>query len=150
MKKALLIPLVTVLGLGLGGGAGWGAIQLLGPAPGATADHAAEPERKVETVFLPTGPLTAPIVTTDGDLSGYAVFELQLEVETEGAEHLGGQMPLVLNAINLRTFRTPMAAGKDKILPDLDVMSHVAMEAAAEALGKGKVKRAVVTSAKPL
>jgi hypothetical protein len=121
--------------------------QYLGPAP----EHPAKEEKKhIETVFIPTGAIVAPIVTTDGSLSGYGNFEMQLEVLPEDSEELGARMPLLLNAINLRTYRTPMAAGRDKILPDLDTLSRLVMEAAPEAFGKGKVLRAVVTSARPM
>jgi hypothetical protein len=148
MKKILTLLIALILGLGVGGGAAYGVSQVLGPAPAAGAHE--EKHEKVETAFIPTGALTVPIVTADGDLSGYAAFELQLEVPADEVEEVGAQMPLILNAINLRTYRTPMAAGKDKVLPDLDTMAKIVMQASAEAVGKGKVMRAVVMSAKPM
>lgn len=147
MKKLLTLLMVLLLGLGVGGGAAYGLALVLGPppAPDAHIEH-----KKVETAFVPTGALVAPIVTGDGNLSGYASFEMQLEVAEADEAEVTAQIPLLLHAINMRTYRTPMAAGKQKILPDLDVLSRIAMEAATSSLGKGKVVRVVVMSARPM
>lgn len=147
MKKLLTLLIVLLLGLGVGGGAAYGLSMVLGPPP--TPDAHVE-KKKVETAFVPTGALVVPIVTGDGNLSGYASFEMQLEVAEADEAEVTAQIPLLLHAINMRTYRTPMAAGKQKILPDLDVLSRLAMEAATKSLGKGKVLRAVVTSARPM
>lgn len=147
MKKLLGILLVLILGLGAGGGAAWGVGQWLGPPPEKPA-HAVE--EKVETAFIKAGPVVAPIVTEDEQLSGYASFELELEVPAEEADALTARLPLLLHAINLRSFRTPMAAGKQKILPDLDRFSALVMDAATESWGKGKLTRAVITRAQPM
>jgi hypothetical protein len=148
MKKILTLIILLVLGIGIGGGASYGVGMYLGPPPAKDA-HAAPKKEHIETAFIPTGPLTLPVVTNEGDLTGYGIFEMQLEVAEESEAEIAGQMPLILNAINLRTYRTPMTAGKQKVLPDLDVLSRIAMDASAQALGKDKVLRAVVTSAKP-
>jgi hypothetical protein len=149
MKKILTLLILLLLGIGIGGGAAYGVGMVMGPPP-VEDTHAKEAKAEhVETAFIPTGALTLPIVTNEGDLTGYGVFELQLEVTEEGEAEVASQMPLVLNAINMRTYRTPMTAGKQKVLPDLDVLSRIAMEASTQSLGKGKVIRAVVTSAKP-
>lgn len=147
MKKILTLLILLVLGAAVGGGAAYGVAQYLGPPPAKAVKAEQEP---AETEFIPTGPVVAPIVTTDGNLSGYGSFEIQLEVLPDNAESVGARMPLLLHAINMRAYRTPMAAGREKILPDLDTLSHLTMDAATEAFGKGKVLRAVVTSAKPM
>ena len=59
-------------------------------------------------------------------------------------------LPLLLNAVNLRTWATPMAAGPDHILPDLRAFARVVDIAAAESLGKGAVRRVIVTAARPV
>ncbi|MBB6124307.1 hypothetical protein [Sphingobium subterraneum] len=148
MKKLLVLILLLVLGAGIGAGAAYGLARVMAPPP-AAASHAAKPA-DVETVFVSAGTILVPIVTGDGSLSGYANFDVQLEVEEEKSAEVTARMPLLLHGINLRAYRTPMAAGKQKILPDLDVFSRMVMNAATEALGKGVVKRAVVMSAKPV
>jgi hypothetical protein len=57
---------------------------------------------------------------------------------------------LLLHAINMRAYRSPLAAGKQKIMPDLDTLSALVMEAANAAWGKGKLKTAVVVNARPV
>ncbi|RXR28375.1 hypothetical protein [Sphingobium fluviale] len=143
MKKLLTLILLLALGLGLGGGAAYGVAQLLGPPP----PKAAPP--KAETVFISAGTLLAPIVATDGRLSGYANFEVQLEVSADKQAEVTEKIPLLLHAINLRTWATPMAAGPDHILPDLRVFAAVVNGAAIESLGKNMVHRVIITSAKP-
>lgn len=146
LKKIITLLLILLLGLGAGAGAAFGVSQLLGPPP--TPDpHAA---KKIETAFVPTGPLVLPIVTTDANLSGYGAFEMQIEVALDDEADVGANMPMVLHAINMRAWATPMAAGRQKILPDLDVLTRLALDAAQKALGKGKVLRVVVTSARPV
>lgn len=145
MKKLLILLVLLILGLGVGSGAAYGIAQLLGPPP----EHLAQAE-KAETVFVSAGTILAPIVTADGGLSGYANFDVQLEVTAEKEAEVTEQLPLLLHAVNLRTWTTPMAAGPDHILPDLRVFARIVEAAAAESLGKGAVQRVIVTGAKPV
>lgn len=135
---------LLVMGLALGAGAGFGVAQLLGPPP------AKAPPPKAETVFVSAGTLLAPIVAQDGRLSGYANFEVQLEVAADRQAEITEKLPLLLHAVNLRTWTTPMAAGPDHILPDLRSLAKLIDAAAAESLGKDMVQRVIVTGAKPL
>lgn len=146
MKTALLIPILLVAGLGVGGGAAFGVRQLL-PAPAAAAQPAAR--TKIETAFVPTGKILAPLVSADGRLAGYVSFEVQLETEESDVDFVTTRLPLLMDAINMRTFRTPMTSGPGGMLPDLAVFRTVVMTSATEAFGGKVVKRAVIMTATP-
>lgn len=146
MKTALLLPLLLIAGLGVGGGVAFGLRQML-PTPAAAAQPATRP--KLETGFVATGKILAPLVSSDGRLAGYVSFEVQLETTDSDAEFVTARMPLLLDAINMRTFRTPMASGPGGMLPDLAVFRKVVMAAAAEAFGAKVVRRAVIMQATP-
>lgn len=147
MKKILSLLFLLLLGLGLGGGAAFGVSRLLGPPPSPAEIAEAE---KPETSFVPTGAILTPVVTTEGDLSGYVTFDVQLEVPADKAEDVGSKLPLLLHAINLRAWKTPLAAGPNHLLPDVAQFAKMVEGAAQEALGKGAVTRAIVTEVKPV
>ena len=149
MKKIVLPLILLSAGLGIGGGAAYGVGHFLGPPPAADA-HAEEQHEPVETAFIPAGVIMAPIVAEDGNLSGYANFEVQLEVPVDKTDAVTAKLPLLLHAVNMRAFQTPMAAGPQHILPDLKVFAKMVEDAAAESLGKGEIVRAIVISAKPV
>lgn len=144
MKPALLTPILLLAGLGLGGGTAYGVHKLLPPATATPAKP--KPET---TSFVPTGKILAPLVFADGRLSGYVSFEVQLETTDTEVEFVTARMPMLLNAINMRTFRTPMAAGPDGMLPDLERFRQIVMVGADEAFGPRIVRRAVITQATP-
>jgi len=144
LKPALLIPLLFIAGLGVGGGAAFGVHQML-PAP--VAQPAARP--KLATAFVPTGKILAPLVSSDGRLSGYVSFEVQLETKDSDSEFVTARLPLLLDAINMRTFRAPMASGPDGMLPELALFRKVVMASANEAFGAKVVRRVVIMQATP-
>jgi len=145
MKPALLFPILLLTGLGVGGGAAYGVRVLI---PASPAD--AEPKHEaLETVFTPTGKILAPLVFADGRLSGYVSFEVQLETTEADVAFVTPRLPLLLNAINMRTFRAPMASGPDGMLPNLQVFQKLVVDAASEAFGPHIVRRAVITQAAP-
>lgn len=146
MKKLLSLIILLILGLGLGGGAAYGVSRLLGPPP-PPEQHAAE---QVETSFVPAGTILAPIVAQDGGLSGYANFDVQLEVSAENADEVTARLPFLLHAVNLRAWKTPMASGPHYMLPDLRLFAKMVEDAAKESLGKDAVIRVVVTGARPV
>lgn len=142
MKKALAIPLLAIAGIALGGGTAFGVQQLVPPPAKPT-------HPKIVTAFVPTGKLLAPLVSADGRLTGYVTFELQLETEEKEVDYVTKRLPLLLDAVNLRTFRTPMATGPDGVLPDLAVLQKLVLEASASAYGPKVVRRVVVMQAAP-
>lgn len=146
MKKILFLLVVLLAGLGLGGGAAYATVMLLGPqAPkAATAAH-----DDGEKSFVDAGKVLAPLVFADGRLSGYVQFSIQLEVPADKAEFVTARLPLLLHAINMRTYRTPMAAGPDGLIPDLETFRKVVMTAAPEAFGAGVLRKVAVTQANP-
>lgn len=150
MKKLLLPLILLILGLGVGGGAAFGVGHFMGPPPAAGETAHEEETAPVETAFIPAGIILAPIVAEDGNLSGYANFDVQLEVPVDKADEITARLPLLLHAVNLRAFRTPMAAGPQHMLPDLRIFAKMVEEAATESLGKDEVTRAVVISARPV
>ncbi|KTF68429.1 hypothetical protein ACNFJ7_07450 [Sphingomonas sp. HT-1] len=149
MKKILFLLVVLIAGLGIGGGAAYAMVQMLGI--GAAAAHAEVKEEKAEepTRFVPTGRVLAPLVFADGRLAGYAAFEVQLEVDEAKADYVTTRLPLLLHAINMRTYRTPLAAGPDGMLPNLDSFRTVVDAAATEAFGAKAIRKVAVTAATP-
>ena len=99
-----------------------------------------------EGVTLPV----APLVSAEGKLAGYASFEVQLEVTGGRGALVTQRMPVLLNAINMRTYRAPMAAGPGGLVPNLEVFRRIVMDASVEALGKDVVRRVAVTQASPV
>ena len=146
MKKILIPALVLVAGIGLGGGAAYGTTMLVGEGP---ATRAPDPRPDEETSFVPVTKVIAPLVMSDGRLSGYVSFDLQLEVTADRVEFVTGRLPLLLHAINMRTYRTPMASGPDGMLPELGAFRKLVMTAAPEAFGPNVVRHVAVTQAVP-
>lgn len=146
MKKLLFPIVVTLAGLGLGGGAAYGTVMAMG-GPGKGATSAASVE--VEPSFVDAGKMLAPLVFDDGRLSGYVQFSIQLEVPADKAEFVTARLPLLMHAVNMRTYRTPMAAGPDGLLPDLETFRKLVMASGTEAFGAGVLKKVAVTQASP-
>lgn len=147
MKKMLFLIVVVLAGLGLGGGAALATLVVLGPRP---AQAAKAPAEEVETVFVPVDKLLAPLVSAeDGRLTGYVQFQFNLEVPKDKSSDVTKRLPLLLHAINMRTFKTPLAAGKDGLLPSLDQFRKVVEAAAPEAFGAGVVRKVAITQATP-
>jgi len=145
MGKILFPLIILLLGAGVGAASGFGVRYAFGP-PAAPAKAV---PAKVETTLVPLPRMTAPLVLPDGRLSGYATFEEQLEVATEDAVRVTAELPYLQHAINMRTYRIPLAAGRDGALPNIDVFRRVTLDAATETFGRGVVRRVAVTQAVP-
>ncbi|MHA6721129.1 hypothetical protein ACX40Y_16980 [Sphingomonas sp. RS6] len=146
----LFLVVVLIAGLALGGGAAFATIRMLGVGgDGAAAAAEKEAELPEAGKFVPTGKILAPLVFADGRLAGYASLEVQLEVPEAKADYVAQRVPLLLHAINMRTYRTPLAAGPDGMLPDLDAFRKVVDAAAVEAFGPKVVQKVAVTAANP-
>lgn len=146
MKKFLLPLGVLLAGSGVGGGAAYATRMFVG-APAAAKETPA-PEAK-DLAFVPATNVMAPLVTGDGRLAGYVQFEVQLEVAADKVDFVTARLPLLLHAINMRTYKTPMAAGPDGMLPDLSTFRAIVMAAAPEAFGQHVVKTTAITQAVP-
>ncbi len=146
MMKRIMIGFAAVIaGLGVGGAGAWGVSRYFPHhAGGEKAPAGNEPSE-----FVPTGEILAPLVFADGRLSGYVTFECQLEVTEGTGEDVGARLPLLLNAVNMRTYRAPLASGPDGLVPGLGAFRRVVMEAAAEVYGKDVVRSVAVTRAAP-
>ena len=151
MKNAAIAVIVIAAGLGVGGGAAFCANTLLaeqghgpqqGGAPVAAAVVAAP-------VFVRTGVMLAPLVFPDGRLAGYVNFDVELEVRADKVDFVSERLPLLLHAVNMRTYRTPMTSGSDGLIPDLTAFRGVLTAAATEAFGPGVVLRAAIVQAAP-
>ena len=57
--------------------------------------------------------------------------------------------PLLLHAVNLQTYRTPLAAGPGGQLPDLSAFRRLVAAAADTAFGRGRVRHIAITQARP-
>lgn len=146
MKKILGIVLMPILGAALGGGTAVATNHFLGPPQAKAAKTKPEPE---PTSFVAAKEVLAPLVLSDGRLAGYFKFDIGLEVPAKDEAAITAKLPLLLHAINMRTYRTPLAAGADGMLPDLRRLRDVVREAAPEAFGKGVVQRVAITRAEP-
>ena len=143
MKTPIIAGLTLIAGIAVGGGAAFGTdliMQRAAAAP-ATADEL--------PTFVATGPILSPLVFPDGRLAGYVSFEAQLQVAPDKAAFVTDRLPLLLHAVNMRTFRTPMTSGPDGMLPDLAVFRQVLTTACAEAFGTGVIKIVAITQAAP-
>lgn len=140
MKKLLGSALALTLGLGVGGGSAYAVGYIW-------SNHEQWAEPSLE--FVAAGPILAPLVFADGRLSSYASFDVELEVPSEETERVKTMLPVLLNAVNLRTYRAPMASGPDGLVPNLEAFRAVVAEAAAETYGAELVRRVAVTQAKP-
>ncbi|MDB5672050.1 MAG: hypothetical protein JWO25_3009 [Alphaproteobacteria bacterium] len=139
----ILMPIAAlVCGIAAGGGTAYATAKFFHHGPPAAPTN-------VPTLFVPTGAILAPLVFQDGRLSGYVSFQVQLEVPIDQGPAITERIPVLLDAINMRTYRTPMASGPDGMLPNLDAFRKVVDEASTQAFGKGVVKKAVVTQASP-
>jgi hypothetical protein len=146
MKKILFFVALLIAGLGVGVGAAYATELLLGPRKPAAPTPAVTSNKPN---FVATGKILAPLVGADGRLAGYESFEVQLNVAEDQSALVTAKLPLLLHAINMRTYRTPMASGPDGMLPDIEVFRKVVQQAADDAFGKNVVKRAAITSATP-
>ena len=143
MKRGLVIGACLAGGLVTGGGAALTVQTALPVAAPAAAPVATSLE------FVPTGAILAPLVFEDGQLAGYAFFELQLQVPGDRADKVIADMPLLIHAINLQTYRTPLAAGPNGQVPDLPAFRRLVATAADKVFGRGAVRRVAITQARP-
>lgn len=139
MQKAAISLIALGLGLVVGGAGAFGTDFVV--------QQSFKPD---QMVFVPTGEILAPLVSADGRLASYVTFSAQIEVPGEKAEEVKRNLPVLLNAINLRTYRTPMASGRDGLVPRLDSFGEVVKVAANETFGPGVIGRVAITQAQPL
>jgi hypothetical protein len=140
---------MLIAGLGVGGGAAFGVGQLL-PAPDAGPAKPKSPvEEEANLAFIKTEVVLVPLVFPDGRLAGYTSIDAALQVPADQAEALKARMPLLLHAINLQTFRTPLAAGPDGQLADLEGYRKIVAAAAPKAFGAGVVRKVAIIQANP-
>ncbi|OAN52578.1 MULTISPECIES: hypothetical protein [unclassified Sphingobium] len=133
--------IALILGVGVGGASAYG-VGMIRPQERRPA--------VIETEFVPTGAIMAPLVFPDGRLSGYTSFDIQLEVSQGQGELVKAKLPLLLNAVNMRTYRTPLASGPDGLIPGVAAFRKVVMDAAREIYGPDIVRGVAVTQASPV
>lgn len=143
MKRSIALPLIGLAGCTLGVASAWTAAQFL---PNA---HQQAVNAPADLTFVPAGKVLVPLVTGEGRLSGYAEIDFQIEVAADRKAEITAQLPALINSINLKSFRRPMAAGRDGLLPDLDSFRALAMDAAREALGPNTVRRVAIIATVP-
>lgn len=147
MKKIFVPLLLLLAGLGVGGGAAYATAQLIG-APAGAGDDAAQDHG--DPTFVTAGSVLAPLVFADGRLAGYMKFDVALEAPEAKAEFITARLPILMHAVNLRTYKTPMASGPDGMLPDIDTFRKIVEAAVPDAFGEGVVDRVAVTLASPV
>ena len=142
--RRVLPALIALGGLVIGGGAG-AAVVLVGGQQSTQVEKSPD----IATTFVSTGKILAPLVSAEGQLTGYVLADVQISVDHDRAEWVQARMPLLLHAVNMRTFRTPLASGPDGMLPNVDELRKVVVDAAVEAFGAGVVKQVAITQASP-
>ena len=142
IKPPIFACLVILVGIAVGGGAAVGTALIMQRAQAASI--AAQ-----VPVFVATGPVLAPLVFTDGRLAGYVNIEAQLQVAPDKSAFVNDRLPLLRHAINMRTYRTPMASGPDGMLPDLDGFRQLLTTACTETFGPGVIRIVAITQAAP-
>lgn len=147
MKTPILAAIVVFAGAVVGGGASF-ATHLVLSAPAVPAKPV-KPAEPLAPSFVATGKILAPLVFPNGRLAGYVQFEAQLEIAPGQADFIKARLPLLMHALNMRTYRTPMTSGPDGSVPDLEVFRTLLLVASVEAFGPGQVKRAAITQATP-
>ncbi|USI71995.1 hypothetical protein [Sphingomonas morindae] len=142
VKLLMLIPAMLIAGMLLGGGSAYTLAALLQGRPVLRLDS--------PNVFVATGTINAPLVSRDGQLLGYVAFDAQLEIPGIEEKRVRANLPLLLDAVNLRTFKAPIAGGRDGLLPDLAVFRAVVRDASRQVYGPSLVSRVVITQASML
>ncbi|URD61916.1 hypothetical protein M8312_05250 [Sphingomonas sp. KRR8] len=145
--RVFLLLLVVSGGCAAGAASAF-AVTLLHPqAPTAASDRPGSPDLKETPEFVPVDVLL-PLVFSDGQLAGYASLKLQLRVAPGTGEAVKERLPLLLNAVNLQTYRTPLASGADGRLPDLSNFRLLVQRCADQALGRGTIIQVAITEAR--
>lgn len=143
MNKLLLPLAVLLAGAGVGGGAAVATRHILAPAPAGAPTE--EP-----LVFVPVAKVVAPLVLHDGGLAGYVSFDTELQVAVTSQADVTAKLPLLLHAINMRTYRIPLATGPDGMLPNIGELKTVVQAACVETFGPSVVHRIAITRAEPI
>lgn len=143
MKKILLPLVVLLTGAGVGCGSAIATRHFAGPP---------KPAVKVEAplVFVPVVKIVAPLVLTGGGLAGYISFDTELQVEDSAQADVTAKLPLLLHALNMRTYKQPLATGPDGMLPNIRELRGVVEAACIEVFGKTVVRRIAITRAEPI
>lgn len=142
MNKALGAILALAAGIGVGGASAYGVTAYAG-------DGNAWGSRTPALTFAPIGTMVAPLVFADGRLAAYISFDAQLEVDRKQKDLIDARLPVLMHAVNMRSYRTPLAAGVDGLIPELEGLRKMVEEAAKETYGAGVIHRVIVTQASP-
>ena len=143
MKPFVIPAICLIVGLAVGAG---GMFIYNGQFGGASEPAPTAPSTLPdESTVLPPFKVRAPIVTSDGTLATYAVFTVQLAVAKDAAESAPEQVPMILNAINMRTYETPLAKGVDGKMPSLRHFHDLVSAAAKPILGQSVLAKVMVT-----
>ncbi len=143
---ARIKPWLILLPLGLAAGAGGGAGVSLVTAPKSAK---AEPLAAASGRFVTLGALLIPVMLADGQLTAYVTIEAQIEVGEADEEAATERVPLIIHAVNLRAFTTPLGAGPDGRLPDAARVRAIVAEEAGKILGSGRVRSIALTRLAP-
>ena len=145
MSNKILTGLVMLVsGTAIGGATAYGLINFMPQVLPAFEAPAAASE------FMEMPPVMAPLVDKTGKLVGYGAFEIQYEVPKGEAEEMAASIPVLLDAINMRTYRAPLAGGTDSVIPSLGALRKVLLEAGAEVYGKERIRSVAITRASPV
>ncbi len=145
IKRIGIAVALLLAGLPVGAAGSYAALRFF---PEKFKAHGAL-DQDVDTQFVQVDALLVPLVFKDGRLAGYISLQSQLEVPADEASDVTDRLPLFMNAVNMRTYRSPLASGPDGQLPDLSALRAVLLRAAVEVYGKDVVRKVTITHAVP-
>jgi len=102
-----------------------------------------------ETTFVPAGTIPIPLVLADGRLAGYVDVSSQVEVTRAAETDVRKRMPLLLDAVNMRAFQTPLARIPEGQIPRIDAVRRMMQQAAVGVFGRTAIRRVVIIRVSP-
>ncbi|MBT0670547.1 hypothetical protein HT136_19450 [Novosphingobium profundi] len=144
MKRIGIGVALLLIGLPVGAGGAYAALRFFPDLFEGKLKHAAA------SGYVPVDTLLVPLVSRDGRLAGYVTIDSQLEVAADSVADVQARLPFFLNAVNMRAYRRPLAAGPDGQLPDLVALRALLVDAAVEVYGKGTVRKAMIARVGPV
>jgi hypothetical protein len=146
MRQILIAILCLISGIAAGGGGTYAYAVNFGLPDGKGPKR---PDPSGANKVLAPFKIRAPITYEDGTLATYAVFKIQLVVKEEAAEKAEEKEAFLINAINMRTYKTPLVKSSDGQIADIETFRKVISDASAEALGKGVAANILITDVQP-
>lgn len=148
MNAKITMALLLLGGVGAGAGGGFSMAQLI---PSPSASNHVEHGEKASPIFVDAGALSVPVLSADGQLSGYVEIAMQIEVNREeDVEPIGARVPALWHAVNIAIWDKPLSTKGNTLLPESQAFAAEINRIAPNVLGADRVRRILVTAVRPL